>query len=399
MNPDDVKALYNIGVAFQLQNKIEAAIHSYQQAIRCWKNSSKKVDRVPVSGTGKMPVSQELNLPSFSETGKMPVPQELNVLVRGASTSPSKELLPYAINAYSNWGCILVQDGKFDAAIQVFQAAITMAPDDATLYNNLGIALLEQRKPEEAIALYRKAIELQPELVIARHNLGKAFQRLGFHAFAGECFEQVIGKQPDHVSAYSDRAISLMAQGKLAEAMRCFQNAISLQSEFVEDFCDRASLLVEHDELDRAKIACARFIQALMGKQNLAANSVTGKVGDLADGGRTKVLTTNELPIAIIFEHLVQAYFHLGNVLAEYGGYKQAESYYQKALRIQPDNVELYLRLGNCLAKQKRFSAAIVVYRMALVIAGDRTDISKQLQAVLKKTAEIDSFSLSPPGV
>jgi tetratricopeptide (TPR) repeat protein len=197
VNPDDVKALYNIGVAFQLQNKIEAAIHSYQQAIHCWANSSKKVDRVPVSGTGILPV-----------------PQELNVLVGGASTSPSKELLPYAINAYSNWGCILVQDGKFDAAIQVFQAGIAVAPDDATLYNNLGIALFEQRKPEEAIALYRKAIELQPELVMARHNLGKAFQRLGLHAFAGECFEQVISKQPDYVSAYSDRAVALMAQGK-----------------------------------------------------------------------------------------------------------------------------------------------------------------------------------------
>ena len=99
VNPDDVKSLYNIGVAFQQQGKIEAAIHSYQQAIHCWANSSKKVDRVPVSGTGKMPVSQELNLPSFSETGKMPVPQELDVLVRGASTSPSKEQLLYLITS------------------------------------------------------------------------------------------------------------------------------------------------------------------------------------------------------------------------------------------------------------------------------------------------------------
>ena len=318
VNPDDVKALYNIGVAFQQQGKIEAAIHSYQQAIRCGQKSSKKA------------------------------------------------LLPDAINAYSNWGCILVLEGKFDGAIQVFQAGITVAPGDATLYNNLGIALLEQKKPEEAIALYRRAIELQPELVIARHNLGKAFQRLGLHAFAGECFEQVISKQPNHVSAYSDRAFSLMAQGKLAEAMVCFQNAIALQSEFVDDFCDRASLLVENDELDRAKVACARFIKAL---------------------------TTNQLPLAVIYEHLVQTYFHLGNVLAEYGGYKQAESYYQKALQIQPHNVDIYLRLANCLAKQKRFPAAIIVYHMALAIAGDRSDISEQLQAVLEKQQKLKQGS------
>ena len=314
VNPDDVKALYNIGISFQQQLRIEAAIYSYQQAISCWKKSSKQA------------------------------------------------LLPYAVNAYSNWGCILVQSGKIDEAIAVFQAGIAVAPDDATLYNNLGIALLEQRKPEEAIALCRRAIELQPELVIARHNLGKAFQRLGLHAFAGECFEQVISKQPNHVSAYSDRAFSLMAQGKLAEAMVCFQNAISLQSEFVDHFCDRASLLVENDELDLAKVACARFIKAL---------------------------TTNQLPIAAISKHLVQTYFYLGNVLAEYGGYQQAETYYQKALQVQPHNVDIYLRLGNCLAKQKRFPAAIIVYRMVLAIAGDRSDISEQLQAVLEKQQKL----------
>lgn len=315
----DVKALYNLGVSSQHQGKIEIAIHSYQQVIGCWEKNSKKA------------------------------------------------LLPYAINAYSNWGCILVQEGKFDGAIQVFEAGIAVAPTDATLYNNLGIALLELRKPEEAIALYRKAIELQPELVIPRHNLGKAFQRLGLHAFAGECFEQVISKQPDHVSAYSDRAFSLMAQGKLAEAMVCFRNAIALQSEFVDDFCDRASLLVEHDELDRAKVACSRFIKAL---------------------------TTNQLSLPTISEHLVQTYVHLGNVLFEYGGYEQAESYYQKALQIQPHHVDIYLRLGNCLAKQKRFPAAIIVYRMALAITGDRADISEQLQAVLEKQQKlIDSPS------
>ncbi len=310
----DIKALYNLGVSSQQQGKIEAAIHSYQQVIGCWAKISKKA------------------------------------------------LLPYVVNAYSNWGCILVQEGKFDEAIEVFQAGIAVAPGDATLYNNLGIALLEQRKPEEAIAFYRKAIELQPELVMARHNLGKAFQRLGLHAFAGECFEQVISKQPDHVAAYSDRAFSLMAQGKLAEAMVCFRGAISLQSEFVDDFCDRASLLIERDELDRAKVTCARFIKAL---------------------------TANQLSLPTISEHLVQTYVHLGNVLAEYGGYEQAESYYQKALQIQPHNVDIYLRLGNCLAKQQRFSAAIVVYRMALVIAGDRSDISEQLQVVLEKQQKL----------
>jgi tetratricopeptide (TPR) repeat protein len=331
VNPDDVKAHYNIGVAVHQQGRIEAAIYSYQQAISCWKKSSKQ------------------------------------------------PLLSYAVNAYSNWGCLLVQEGKVDEAIVVFQAGIAVAPDDAALYNNLGIAQLQLGKPEEAIALCRRAIELQPELVMARYNLGKAFQRLGLHTFAIECFELVISKHPDRVSAYSDRAVSLMAQGNLAEAMLCWQKAIALQSQFVDGFCHQVEMRLtsvqELNELDRSQIACVRFLKQLQGKDG--------------SGFAISSLANNPLHPSSLLIDLAETYFHLGNALFEYGGYEQAESYYQKALQIQPKNADIYLRLAHCLSQKKRFSAAIVVYHMVLAIAGDRSDVSEQLQAVLKKQQEL----------
>ncbi|MEG4403688.1 tetratricopeptide repeat protein [Microcoleus sp. MON2_D5] len=331
VNPDDVKAHYNIGVAVHQQLRIEAAIYSYQQAISCWKKSSQLA------------------------------------------------LLSYAINAYNNWGCILMQEGKVDEAIVVFQAGIAVAPDDAGLYNNLGIAQLQLGKPEEAIALCRRAIELQPELVKARYNLGKAFQRLGLHTFAIECFELVISKDPDLVSAYGDRAFSLMAQGKLAEAMLCWQKAIALQSQFVEGFCCQVEMRLtsvqELNELDRSQIACVRFLKQLQGKDG--------------SGCAISSLANNLLHPSSLLLDLAETYIHLGNALFEYGGYEQAESYYQKALQIQPKNADIYLRLADCLSQQKRFSAAIVVYHMVLVMTGDRSDVSQQLQAVLKKQQEL----------
>lgn len=327
----DVRTLYYTGTAFQQQGKIEAAIDSYQQAISCWKKSSEKA------------------------------------------------LLPSAVKAYSNWGCILAQEGKFDEAIAVFQAGIAVAPDDAALYNNLAISLLQLGKPEEAITLYRRAIELQPELVMPHYNLGKAFQQLGLHTFAGECFERVISKNPDRVAVYGDRAVSLMAQGKLAEAMLYFQNAIALQSEFVEGFCHhvemRLTSLADINELDRSQIACVRFLRQLQVK-----NGSSSAISSLAK---------NPLHPSSLLLNLAETYFHLGNVLSEYGGYEQAEQYYQKALQIQPQNVDIYLRLADCLSRQQRFSAAIVIYRLVLVIAGDRSDFSEPLQAVLEQQQKL----------
>jgi tetratricopeptide (TPR) repeat protein len=327
----DVRTLYKTGTAFQQQGKIEAAIDSYQQAISCWKQSS------------------------------------------------DRAVLPWAVKAYSNWGCILAQEGKFDEAMAVFQTGIAVAPDDAALYHNLGIVLLELRKPQEAIALYRRAIELQPELAIARYNLGKAFQQLGLHTFAGECFDRVISQNPDRVAVYGDRAISLIAQGKLAEAMLCFQNAIALQSEFVEGFCHhvemRLTSAADLNELDRSQIACVRFLRELQEKKG--SNSAISS------------LTKNPVDSSSLLVNLADTYFHLGNALAEYGGYEQAEQYYQKALQIQPQNADIYLRLADCLSQQQRFSAAIVIYRLVQAIAGDRSDVSEALQAVLKQQQKL----------
>ncbi|MGL5062809.1 MAG: tetratricopeptide repeat protein, partial [Microcoleus sp.] len=327
----DVKTLYATGTVLQQQGKIAAAIDSYQQAISCWKNN------------------------------------------------PEPALLPWVANACSNWGCILVQEGKFDEAVAVFQAGIAIAPDDAPLYNNLGIVLLELQKPEQAIAIYRRAIELDSELVLARYNLGRAFQQLGFHNFAGDCFELVIKQQPDRVWVWGDLAVSLMARGKLAEAMLCLQRSISLQNEFVAGFCRlvemRLNSTAEINELDRAQLACVRFLRQLQGKDRSGCSIVN--------------LASNSLHLPSLLLNLAETFWHMGNVLAEYGGYEQAEIYYQKALQIQPKNTNIYLRLADCLARQQRWAAAIVIYRMAIAIAGERSDISEALQGVLKQQRKL----------
>jgi tetratricopeptide (TPR) repeat protein len=335
----DIKNLYETGTVLQQQGKTAAAINSYQQAISCWKKS------------------------------------------------PNRSLVSWVANAYSNWGCILVQEGKFDEAIAVFAAGIAVAPDDAPLYNNLGIVLLETRKPEQAIALYRRAIELDSELVITRYNLGKAFQQLGLHSFAGECFAWVTNKQPDRVWAWGDRAVSLIARNQLAEAILCFQKAIALQNEFVAGFCRlvemRLNSTAEINELDRTQIACVRFLRQLQG------NNASGS--DISSLAYPRSL----------FLNLAEIYWHQGNVLAEYGGYEQAENYYKKALQIQPKNIDVYLRLADCLRRQQRFAAAIVIYHLVRGIAGDRADISDALQDVLKqqKLQKLTrlSLSLDPP--
>ena len=324
--PDDVNAYYNLGIVLQNQGLLEAAIDSYQQAI----NLSK--------------IEKSHHLDSV-------------------------------INSYSNWGCILLQQGQADAGISVFKKALLLKPDDFTIHNNIGQALLLKGQLEQAIVYFEKSLKLEPRFTIARHYIGKVYQFRGLHQEAVEYFQQIIQLEPENITAYTDSGYSLMEQGKLSEAMTHLQTAIKNNS-FVEGYCKWASLLAEStDELDKAKVACAKFLRALQKYNSQSSSSLTEISG-----------------------YLVETYLHLGNVSAEYGRHNQAEFYYKKALDIQPVAAEYYLKLGNSLVEQNRINSAIIIYHLGLAIYPNHPQILENLQSLSKskksqkKQKQLSSF-------
>lgn len=271
-------------------------------------------------------------------------------------------LKPDYVKAYSNLGCVLVKLDKLGEAIEVFRQAIALSPNWATLHNNLGQALQAQGKVGDALSAYIEAIRLQPDLVLAHYNAGKVWQSQGQHSQASQCFQKVIELAPDNASAYSDWGYSLMAFGKLDAAMACFQKAISLQPRFVEAYCDLVLQTLhessvegkEIDELEQAKIACTRFLQALQRQSNAPE----------------------------VYANFWKTYLHLGNVLFEYGEYKQAEFYYHKSLQVKPNDADILGRVSHCLVKQKRLKAAVMVCQIARILQPDAPSPYFQLEKV-----------------
>ena len=310
--PDDVNAYYNLGIVLQNKGLLEAAIDSYQQAI---------------------------NLSNIENSNH----------------------LDSVVNSYSNWGCILLQQGQADAAISVFKKALLLKPEDFTIHNNIGQVLLQKRKLDQAIVYFEKSLKLEPRFTIARHNIGKAYQYRGLHKEAVKYFQQVIELEAENMTAYTDSGYSLMEQGKLSEGMSHLQTAINNNS-FVEGYCKWVSLLAEStDELDKAKVACAKFLTALKNYDSQSSSSLTE-----------------------ISQYLVETYLHLGNVSAEYGRHKQAEFYYRKALDIQPVAADYYIKLGNSLVRQNRINSAIIIYHLGLAIYPNHPQILENLQSLPK---------------
>uniref|UniRef100_H2ZIY7 Peroxisomal targeting signal 1 receptor n=1 Tax=Ciona savignyi TaxID=51511 RepID=H2ZIY7_CIOSA len=83
----------------------------------------------------------------------------------------------------------------YEKAIDCFQAALAVRPDDPLLWNKLGATLANGNKSESAVQAYRRALELNPGFIRSRYNLGISCINLGAHKEAVEHFITALNVQ------------------------------------------------------------------------------------------------------------------------------------------------------------------------------------------------------------
>lgn len=79
--------------------------------------------------------------------------------------------------------------GRFDAALDFYNRALTISPDLATALNSKGFLLQDMDRMQEALACFQQAVELAPEMAMARLNLGMAQLKIGDWAQGWENYE------------------------------------------------------------------------------------------------------------------------------------------------------------------------------------------------------------------
>lgn len=137
--------------------------------------------------------------------------------------------------------------GMYEQAIEAFKQAISIKPDYATAYCDLGYAYKQLNKHKDAIEAYTQAISLTPDNLVnvkAYKNLGDIYSELGMYEKAIEAYKQItrtiLDKNSihDHIDAYRNLGFAYDKIGKHEESKKAHERAdrINFAEETAESY-------------------------------------------------------------------------------------------------------------------------------------------------------------------
>lgn len=139
-------------------------------------------------------------------------------------------------------GVYHLQAGRYDLAIQAFDSAIALRPDDSDAFNSRGNAYASKKDLDRAIQDYDSATKLRPQQPFAYKNRGTAYAAKDEVDRAIQDFDKAISLKPDFAGAYNGRGFALQRKGEYERAIKDFDKSIELAPGSAAAFRNRANL-------------------------------------------------------------------------------------------------------------------------------------------------------------
>jgi tetratricopeptide (TPR) repeat protein len=241
----------------------------------------------------------------------------------------------------SSLGTVLQQQQRHKEALQAFETAVKLKPDDAELWRQLGNALAELKRLSDAVLSLQHALKLDPRNVNAANKCGGLLHELGRFEEAVAYFTLCDELLPDHAAVLHGRARALIELGKLEEALADGTKAHGLDPGSAE-ICNTVGIVLQrlerHDEAlewqDKALALRPDYVEALNNK---------------------------------------------ATALGHFHRWEEALPLFDRALELQPDHVPVLLNKALQLFELHRFEEACALFDRVRTIDPDDADIEWDL--------------------
>ncbi|KAL6468278.1 hypothetical protein MHYP_G00239550 [Metynnis hypsauchen] len=191
LHPNNLSALMALAVSLTNAGQQQEACEALHRWIR--HNPAYKhllQDRSPLDGS-PLPKRRGSSVSPVSSLGCSQLVEVLELYQEAVQQNPSS----VDPDLQTGLGVLFNLSSEFDKAVDAFNAALSVRPEDYLLWNRLGATLANGDRSEEAVEAYTRALELQPGFIRSRYNLGISCINLGAHREAVSNFLTALNQQ------------------------------------------------------------------------------------------------------------------------------------------------------------------------------------------------------------
>ncbi len=125
-------------------------------------------------------------------------------------------------------GSLMLQQGRFEAALDKFEEADKVTPGNATILNMMGLCHMRLGQNDMALLSFDRALALIPAFTDARNNRGATYLAMGQYRMAEVDFGSVLDDStyPHRFDVYYNLAITYMQREMTSAAKENFRNAL-----------------------------------------------------------------------------------------------------------------------------------------------------------------------------
>lgn len=216
--------------------------------------------------------------------------------------------------AHNNLGRALANQGHVAEAMDHYNAALRIAPNNIGTLNNVSIALVAQGDLSSAVSILRKAEAIDPGSADTHFNLGHVLAAQGDARAAVQQLIRAVNINPENAETHFELGRLLMKAGDKPEAAARFRRAISLQPSHIDAHYELGNVL---GQLGRFDDAIAQYRRVLRLKP---------------DSG----FAHRKLAVAFYFSHRYENAWREARLAAHYGC-KPQESFLAALSAAAPD--------------------------------------------------------------
>ncbi|MBQ6628294.1 MAG: tetratricopeptide repeat protein [Methanobrevibacter sp.] len=237
---------FHLGVSYFRLGELDKVIYEFEKAREYNDDSSLLLQ---IAKCYEMANQKEKALDVLKEYSEL-VPDNQDIKKKIENLRESDE--PDSDEIYNNKCLTLINLNRFDEAIECYDKALKINPNNVKAWNNKAFALHNLNRLEEAIECYDKTLEIDPNFISALNNKAFALRTLNRLDEAIECYDKVLKITPNDFNVLNNKAFSLHELNRSDEAIECYDKALKINPNDFKLWANKGFTLENLDRLDDA---------------------------------------------------------------------------------------------------------------------------------------------------